>query len=793
MLSQALMDRLQKYFPEFESIGSRLAVMYGGLFAVGMVLVAILTQVIITEHAQNSVQSDFEATSAVINQTWETRGKALTESADILAHDFGFRSSVASNDIATIESAVENLRSRAGVEAAYVVTQTGDVVGMNNPSIRERIKSLPFDLPEGQNSAVINNGGRSYRVNVAPILAPDEIGWVVFAEKLDGAPLKSLEGLAAIPLQAKMLHVDKQGHWRISTKDKIQAAEVDALIGASGDNAVGRTGTIQINGSNAIALAIPLKGPTGKPEAALLLSYPMSEAVASFRPLQVGLGVSGLIIFLLGIWASQRMSRGIAGPLAELDAAARALGEGNRSEVIVKSKDEVGRLAESFNRMASDILERENRITHLAFHDTLTNLPNRANFRQQLDGFVARTKKRHKQMAVLCLDIDHFKVINDSYGHPVGDQLLRTMSEILADLASDAVVSRLGGDEFAIVLPEIDDAARPRALAQSIIDRMEKPLILGDRALAVSCSIGIALTPGDGEDAETLLKNADLALYRAKQDGRGVFRFFEQELDAAVRKRRLIELDLREALGKGQFRLDFQPLWDIGAGRYGSCEALMRWDHPSRGLVSPTEFIPVAEETGMIVQMGEWAIHEACRQAATWPAHLRVAVNVSPLQFRNAGFKAIVVQALSKSGLEPNRLELELTETVFADGTKSTVELLHSLRALGVRIALDDFGTGYSSLSYLRSFPFDKIKIDKSFIDGISNSIGDQAIVKAIIDLSGALKMDVTAEGVEDQAQLDCLTKLGCSSIQGYFFSRPIRSEDVSEFVGDKAVKRAAA
>jgi EAL domain-containing protein (putative c-di-GMP-specific phosphodiesterase class I) len=297
--------------------------------------------------------------------------------------------------------------------------------------------------------------------------------------------------------------------------------------------------------------------------------------------------------------------------------------------------------------------------------------------------------------------------------------------------------------------------------------------------IATGFSIGIAIGPGDGHDPDTLLKNADLALYRAKRDGRGVFRFFETSLDAAARRRRQLELDLREALRTGQFRLNFQPIFDLKANRIGGFEALLRWEHPTRGEVSPTEFIPVAEDTGMIVAIGEWVLHEACRQGATWPSYVRVAVNVSPLQFRNTGFQSVVLQALGRSGLAPDRLEIEITESVFLEGAEPVIALLHRLRAMGIRVALDDFGTGYSSLSYLRSFPFDKIKIDRSFITTIAQDSSSAAIVRAIVDLAGALHMETTAEGVEDSDQLARLRGEGCSSIQGYFFSRPVESDDV--------------
>ncbi len=342
----------------------------------------------------------------------------------------------------------------------------------------------------------------------------------------------------------------------------------------------------------------------------------------------------------------------------------------------------------------------------------------------------------------------------------------------------------MSGDEFAIILAHDTDPDRPRALSQAIVDRLREPISTDGHMIPIAASIGIAVSPGDGRDASTLLKNADLALYRAKQDGRGVFRFFEPSLDAAARRRRQIELDLREAMRSGQLRLDYQPIVDLKTDAISGFEALMRWEHPERGPIHPVEFIPVAEDTGLIVAMGEWVIHEACREAMRWPETLRIAVNVSPLQFRNSGFSNIVVQALGRSGLAPHRLEIEITESIFLEGTAATLDILHGLRALGVRIALDDFGTGYSSLSYLRSFPFDKIKIDRSFVTSVAQDDGAAAIVRAIVALATAFDMETTAEGVEDEGQLAELRSQGCSSIQGFLFSRPIRAADVFAMVG---------
>ncbi|MGN6279892.1 MAG: putative bifunctional diguanylate cyclase/phosphodiesterase [Sphingomonas sp.] len=775
----------------FNHLRTRLAVLYAGLFVVALLVVAVAAQVMIQRHARESVRAELTASGTVYDRIWALKARSLTDSAGVLARDYGFRMAVASGDTPTIDSAITNLRQRVGVPDAFVVDQDGEVIGNGPADLRKLVADLPYDLTPGRHTAVMATKSGTYRLVVSPVLAPTEIGWVVFAVPLNAAEMRALEKLSAIPFTATMLARDAYGHWAATDGSIAPDAKLDRLIATTAQGRIDSAETLALPGGTAFVMAKTLKGADGKPSAALLLSYPLAQALAPYRALQIGIGLAGLLGLALVLWGSRRLARTIAKPIAALDAAAQALEEGSRTEVAVTGSDEIGRLAASFNKMSAGIVEREHRITHLAFHDTLTDLPNRAFFREQLDGALARTASRGGEVVVLCLDLDGFKGVNDTLGHPIGDALLRIVGNDLARLAPDATVSRLGGDEFALILAEPRSTDRPRALAQEIVDHLREPLIAAGHQIATGASIGIAVGPADGADADTLLKNADLALYRAKQDGRGVFRFFEPALDEAARKRRQLELDLREALRTGQFRLNFQPIYDLAQDRIGTFEALLRWQHPTRGLVSPVEFIPVAEETGLIVAIGEWVLHEACRHAVDWPADVRVAVNVSPLQFRNSGFINIVFQALSQSGLAANRLEIEITESVFLEGADATVELLHQLRTLGVRIALDDFGTGYSSLSYLRSFPFDKIKIDRSFVTNVASDESAGAIVDAIVHLARALKMDTTAEGVEDDDQLACLRQHGCGSIQGYLFSRPVEADKVAGLIDNRAVRAA--
>ncbi len=759
--------------PRFRHLRTKLSVLYASLFAVTLVILAFVAQAMIWMHARDSVRQELIASGSVYDRIWSLRSQSLIASANLLSRDFGFRAAVASGDRPTIASALANISHRAEVTAAFVVDQDGQVTGPSG-ALAATAARFPFAMPDGRRDAVVVVAGQVYRLILSPVMAPTQVGWVVFAVRLDGTEMRALERLSAIPLIATILRSDGAGRWHAADRSIGSDSAIDDLVDAS--QSTRTLATLNLSIGRAFAIAKPLAGLTRRPQAAILIRYPLNAALTPYLPLQAGIALAGLAGLILVVLGSRRLARGIAGPIAALDAAARALEEGGRAHIVVKGRDEIGRLAASFNRMSVGIVERENRITHLAFHDVLTGLPNRTYFRQSLDQAILQVGRTGGAIAVLCLDLDRFKGVNDTLGHPVGDALLKAIGAMLSEVAPDGLVSRLGGDEYAVILSGQFDADRPRVLAQSILDMMRQPVEADGHRIATAVSIGIAIGPVDGEDADELLKNADLALYLAKEDGRGVFRFFEPALDAAARWRRQVELDLREAIQAGHFVLNYQPVFDLKADRIGGFEALVRWHHPERGIIPPAEFIPIAEDTGLIIAIGEWVMQEACRQAIHWPEHVRVAVNVSPLQFRNTGFQAIILQALSRSGLAPDRLEIEITESVFLDGEGPVIALLHKLRAMGIRVALDDFGTGYSSLSYLRSFPFDKIKIDRSFITSIASDPSAAAIVRAIVDLATALHMETTAEGVEDIGQLDLLRGEGCGNIQGYLFSQPVAS-----------------
>ncbi len=474
-------------------------------------------------------------------------------------------------------------------------------------------------------------------------------------------------------------------------------------------------------------------------------------------------------------WAMQ------AGIAPQASSAVVAINNGRFIAVCVQPMEDGGRVITH-----EDITERQQAVASMAFmarHDSLTKLPNRVLFRERMEQAIAATG-RGARFALICLDLDKFKEVNDTLGHPAGDALLVAVADRLqACVREGDIVARLGGDEFAIIQLGVGHADDADVLASRIIAAFEQPFDIDGHRLTAGTSLGITVAPDDGVSYETLMRNADIALYLAKTEGRGTARFFEPEMDARIHMRRQLELDLQGATARNEFELYYQPLVSVIANRIVGFEALLHWHHPVRGLISPLDFIPVAEETGMIVAIGEWALRSACFEAENWPDDISVAVNLSPVQFKKGDLVATVRAALAASGLRPDRLELEITESVLLRDTAATLSALHELRTMGICVALDDFGTGYSSLSYLRSFPFSKIKIDQSFVRDLLTNKESMSIVRAVTGLGQSLGIRTTAEGVETLEQLNRLREEGCIEVQGYFFSRPRPAGDLPRLI----------
>jgi diguanylate cyclase (GGDEF)-like protein len=444
-----------------------------------------------------------------------------------------------------------------------------------------------------------------------------------------------------------------------------------------------------------------------------------------------------------------------------------------------------------------DITDRrraEAQIEHMARHDALTHLPNRVLFRERMGQELARTLRQGSALALLYFDLDRFKAVNDSLGHPIGDLLLQSVAQRVSECVRDTdVAARFGGDEFGILQVAIEQGDDPGLLASRIVQELSRPFDVDGHQVTIGVSVGIAVAPADGSDPDELLKKADLALYRAKAHGRGTYRFFEPGMDLQAQARRSLELDLRHALQNGEFEVFYQPLFNLKDDVITGFEALLRWFHPTRGDVPPSEFLPLTEELRLIIPIGAWVLRQACKDAMSWPPDMKVAVNVSPIQFKGDTLLHHVMCALAESGLSPARLELEITESVLLEDNAKNLATLHHLRNLGIKICMDDFGTGYSSLSYLRSFPFDKIKIDRSFVEDLSDAAESRAVLRAVAGLGSSLGITTTAEGVESREQLDKVRAEGCTEVQGFYFSPARPAAELAGLMGLSTRQKSAA
>jgi len=765
----------------FGSLSVRIAVLYASLFAAVLAMVVLFAGGGLSRFAENSATRDLQSNARVFNEILDLRAGQMRQSAEVLARDFGFREAVATQDGATIASALASLKSRSNADAAFVLALDGDLLGADTAGAGDDETgssahgmggvsdpaSLWYRLDAGDTRGIIDTNGKLALAAAAPIEAPDLIGWLVIAQPLDRAELDKLVDLAAIPLDAQVMRAGSQPQW---ASEKPTGTVFERGLIEKGEKArflyhISDLPALQEGIAPQLVLRHSLTGTLGQ--------------YASLQYLLIALALAGIALVLV---LSLQVARSVTKPLGKLDEATRAFSEGRDIELKIETKDEVGRLARSFKAMVSAIEERERQIIHAGLHDGLTGLPNRKLFTEQLGSLLSR-RKTDERLLIAYVDLDDFKVINDTLGHPVGDGFLREVAEHLCTALPDALVARLGGDEFAILIDNIQPGANLAGIADDLQNALSREITVADQPLDMSASIGIAIAPGDGTNGTTLMKNADLALYRAKKEGKSTYHFFEPSLDEQARKRRQMELDLRLALKEGHLELNFQPLFSVARRQVTGFEALVRWNHPTHGQIAPVEFIPLAEETGLIVPLGEWVLREACRQAAQWPEEISVAVNISPKQFIYPGLSTTILQAISAGGIAAHRLELEITESIFIADVEKTMATLHGLRNLGVRIALDDFGTGYSSLSYLRSFPFDKVKIDRSFVEDLGGEGNGHAVIRAITALADALGMDTLAEGVELSEQYDVLEREGCQYVQGYLLSRPVPGDAVARLL----------
>ncbi len=517
-------------------------------------------------------------------------------------------------------------------------------------------------------------------------------------------------------------------------------------------------------------------------------------------------GIVGISIFLFSVLGFLSIKYLLIRPLQQLGAAAQDIGEGNLEfSLDIKNKDELGDLSTSLKEMSHNLRQSNEQIRYMAYHDSLTKLPNRRMFSEYLSHALAHARRRNQALALMYLDLDDFKVINDTLGHQAGDAVLRELSNRLSDCIRDEdylgrptksrrseteTVARLGGDEFIIFLPDINSPYEAANVANRVLEALSIPFHVENRDLHVSASIGITTYPKDGNDVETLIKNADMAMYHAKEKGKNAYSYYQESMNVAAFELLNLQSEMRQALAKNEFILHYQPQVDLNTGEIISVEALIRWQHPEKGLISPDAFIPVAEQSELIVAIGEWVIREACQQVKVWHdeghVDLCVSVNASAAQLHRHDLKEVIQEALLSNNLPAKALEIELTETAIGNSEETVFETLTAIKSLGVQIAMDDFGTGYSSLGYLSKLPIDKIKVDRSFVQDITSETTHAPIISAILAMAHSLELPVTAEGVELQAQIDFLRVKGCGLIQGFLISHPVSANDISQLLEQK-------
>jgi diguanylate cyclase (GGDEF)-like protein len=748
----------------FGSLRVRIAVVYAALFTVVLTLIVVMTTGGLLRFAETSAARDLAANARVFDEILDVRADQISTQADVLARDFGFREAVATGDVPTISSALASLEKRAASESAFVLTLEGEVLRPGNTGIPDPV-SLWSSLDDGRTRGIIQTDNGLALAAATPIEAPDLIGWLVVAQPLDRAELDRLVGLAPIALEARVIDTRNQSQW-------LRAAITGTVFEREEqERALYYTAN----------LAVLQEGITPR----LVLRHALAPTLAEFSRINWLVSLLALAGIILVFGLSWRVARSVTEPLQQLDEATRRIGEGREVKLAIGTDDEIGRLATSFVNMAEAIEERERQI-YIGLHDSLTGLASRKLFVGKLGQALTWIRPDDKLMLAF-IDLDNFKVVNDTLGHPAGDALLKAVADQMRADYPDALIARFGGDEFAIMMDQI----KPDTNLAGIAERLKQCLIAsipieGQKA-DCSASIGIAVAPADGTDVSQLMKHADLALYRAKHEGKATYHFFEPELDAQARSRRQMEHEMRRAVERGEFELAYHPLYSVQQQAITGFEALIRWNHPERGLVPPDEFIGLAEETGLIIPIGNWVIREACHQASQWPDDITISVNITPKQFNYSGLPHTIMQALTNSGLAAHRFEIEVTENIFVADTEKVMATLRNLHNLGLRISLDDFGTGYSTLHYLRSFPFDKVKIDRTFVEDLGTSSNGHAVIRAITTLADALGMETLAEGVEDAAQYDVLAREGCRHIQGYLFSKPVAASAIAGLLADGA------
>lgn len=764
------------------SLQGRMAILL--LAFVTAVLAATLVAVFLTTAAnvRERVAEELDIGAGVISEIIARRTRQLADTAQVLADDFAFREAVATEDRPTIRSALRNHGSRINADLMLLLDLDGQLIASTAGRESEINDPARLVMEDGE-TTIISLGDSAYQFVTATVRAPLPVARIVTGFRLDEALARDLGGLTGTDVS--FFSGDDTQRIYASSLDASDTLTDDVLNRVHAD---GQVRTIDAGKERYLMLARSLPGPDPAPR--FLLQTSLDKALAPYQSLWLQLGLIAAAAFALSLFIAWFLARYVTQPVRALAGSASRISRGDYSEPApVPRVGELARLGEAFNAMQAGIREREERILHQAYHDPLTGLPNRALAADRLRQGILRIQREGGNLGVLVLDINRFKEINDTLGHPTGDEVLREMARRLSErVRRTDTVARLGGDEF-MVLVHSDSVAGPERLAEAIADGINaEDIVIGDARLQLGTSIGMALCPADGDEPETLLRRADIAMYEAKAAHQALS-FYQSGRDEAHLRRLRMVSDLREALQEGQFQLLYQPKVTVSDRQPKQLEALIRWEHPEKGEISPAEFIPLAERSGHIRDISRWVLDEVIRQCAAWRRNgvdVTVAVNISALDLVDARLPDYVTERLAYHELDTDALGLEITETTVMQDARHAVGILQGLKDRGIRIAIDDFGTGYSSLAQLRSLPVDELKIDKSFVmklAGQPEDGEDPVIVRSTIELAHNMGLRVVAEGVEDEATWWRLARYGCDSIQGFWISRPMAPDTLPDWL----------